>query len=133
LQLTKDNGGAILLRQTVKLPVQEGQQLRPEPVLGRFRLWFHGLHLNFAGAAFDGRLPGLASGLVGHAIKPVGQQLGRTEARRLAEQDQESSLKGVLSIIVVREIAAANAPDHRGMTPHQRFQRHAVPAHEPTQ
>src|SRR5262249_37229941 len=46
--------------------------------------------------------------------------LGRLAKRgRLANQDQEGGLEGVLGVLVGAEDAAANAPDHGAMPLHQ--------------
>ena len=44
------------------------------------------------------------------------------DRRRLADEDEEGGLEGVLGVVVVAEDAAADAPDHRAVPPHQGFQ-----------
>ena len=58
--------------------------------------------------------PGL--GLAGrseHPIEPASQQVGFSECRRLAGQDEEDGLKGVLGVVPVAQDLATDAQDHR--------------------
>src|SRR5262249_19071321 len=68
------------------------------------------------------RRPRLQRRPVGHAVKPVGDPLPRPNRRRLADQDEERRLEGVLGVVVIPEDAPAHAPDHRAVPPHQRFE-----------
>ena len=53
---------------------------------------------------------------------------------RLADEDEEGGLQGVLGIVVVAEDTATDAPDHRAVPPHQRFEgRSFSAAHEALQ
>src|SRR5262249_42342100 len=49
---------------------------------------------------------------------------------RLADEDQEGGLEGVLGVVVIAEDPAAHGPDHRAMPAHQGGQRRLVPAAE---
>ena len=41
------------------------------------------------------------------------------DRRRLADEDEEGGLEGVLGVVVVAKDAAAHAPDHRAVPPHE--------------
>src|SRR5262249_44752796 len=55
---------------------------------------------------------GFQSGSVGDAVEPVRDLLGGA-CRGLADENEESCLKGVLGVVVTAEEAAAHPPDHR--------------------
>jgi hypothetical protein len=65
--------------------------------------------------------------LPGHAEQPVGDSLPRY-VRSPADEDEERGLKRILGVMVVGEEAAADAPDHRGVAPHQSSKGTVVPA-----
>src|SRR5262249_50572 len=58
---------------------------------------------------------------VGHAVKPVAQQLTLLQGDGFANQDQEGGLKRVLRIMDTPKYAAAYTQHHRPMPPDQRF------------
>ena len=73
----------------------------------------HGGRLSFLGLA-----PGLAGPrphgrAVGHAVQPAGDGLGAADGAGLAGQHQEGGLEGVLAILIVAQLLAANVPDQR--------------------
>ena len=63
--------------------------------------------------------PGLAGGAQRHAIQPGGEPVRIAERVRLARQDEEGGLEGVLGEVVIGEELPADAQDHRAMARHQ--------------
>ena len=53
-----------------------------------------------------------------------------SDRRRLADEDEEGGLEGVLGVVVVAEDTAAHAPDHRAVPPHQGCKSRLVTAAE---
>src|SRR5207302_2598920 len=53
-------------------------------------------------------------------------QLAAADPRRLADQDQERSLEGVLHVVRAAEQSPANAEDHRPVPAHQGFKSRLV-------
>ncbi len=60
------------------------------------------------------------------AIKPVGEHRRGSDRSRLAGEDEERGLEGVLGIVVVAEDAPADAQDHRPMPPDDRLERRLI-------
>src|SRR5262245_59907580 len=53
--------------------------------------------------------------MVGDSIEPVGHQFAGPDRSRLANQDEEGRLKGILGVLVMAEDPLAHPPDHRAM------------------
>jgi hypothetical protein len=56
--------------------------------------------------------------LIGNAIKPVPDIPPRDDGCRLADEDEERGLEGVLGVLVALESAVTDAPHHPGVSPH---------------
>jgi hypothetical protein len=65
---------------------------------------------------------------VGHSVQPVADRFSRHDRTCLADEDEKRRLKCVLSIVVTTEQALTDAPDHRGVSPHQSGKGGIVPA-----
>ena len=91
------------------IPGTFGHDLRPR--LAR-------LHLVRA-TPYGGR-PGGGRDVVRHAVEPGGQRIPPPDRSRLAGQDEEGGLEGVLGVVHVTEHAPADAEDHRPVSFHQR-------------
>ena len=63
--------------------------------------------------------PRFQSQTVGHAIKPITQPSGRTQAGCATDQDQKGRLEGILGIVHIVEYTTADREDHGPMSPHQ--------------
>ena len=93
--------------------------------------WFgHGRHLLLPRPPPGGRRSRLQRRLVGHAVEPVGDHLPRHDGSRLADEDEEGGLEGVLGVVVAVEDPAADAPDHRAVPLHQGGERRFLAAAE---
>src|SRR5665213_1145257 len=68
----------------------------------------------------------LESGPVGHAVQPVADLFTRPDCSRFAHKNEERSLKCVLGVLLVAQDAPADGPDHRAVSPDQRFEGGAV-------
>ena len=133
LQLAEDDGHAVFLGQAGHLPIQPREQLvRP---LVRDRLGFGHLPgralpdppLRPGRPRFHGRLEC-------HPVEPVAELLPRQDRRRLACQDEEGGLEGVLGVVVIPEDTATDAPDERPVSLDDRLEgRGLTPFHEPIQ
>src|SRR5262249_3376485 len=64
---------------------------------------------------------------VGHAVQPAAQGQLAPQGSRLAGQDQEGRLEGVLGLVPVAENALANGEDHGPVPPQQGGEGVAVP------
>src|SRR5581483_111523 len=101
------------VRQTAQLLVEEGLQFTPEILFHHG--WFgHHQHLLLSRSPSGGGPASLPRRLVGHPVKPVGDSLPRHNQSRLADEDEERSLKSILGVVMIEQ-AAANAPDHGAM------------------
>src|SRR5205823_2433470 len=80
------------------------------------------------------RRPGLERRLVSHPVKPVPHLRSGSDRRRLTDEDEKGGLEGVLGIVMILEDTPTEAPDHRAMSAHKRFQgRRLSAAHEALQ
>jgi hypothetical protein len=125
LQLAKDDGDTILVGQAAQLLVEQGLQVVPEVVFGHGRFG-HLRHLPLARPPLGGCGPRLQRRLLGHAVEPVGDHLPRYDRGRLADEDEEGGLEGVLGVVVIAQDTAAHTPDHRAMPTHQGCQSRLV-------
>ena len=53
-------------------------------------------------------------------VQPVAQQVGVADRPRLAGQDEEDGLEGVLGMVMVAQELSADAQNHRPVPRHQR-------------
>ena len=118
----------VLPRQAVELTVNHSNKpititpavLDPKwyfPLRGfRFR---HGRHLLFAPGPFCCHGLRLECGALSDPEQPIGDHLARSNRHRFAGQNQESGLKRILGVLVMRDNSAAHAPDHRAMSLHE--------------
>src|SRR5262249_45390720 len=87
-------------------------------------LWlWHVFDLPFPDLPPGSQGPCVAGSLVSHAIQPSANHVPCQNGCGLAHQHQESSLEGILSVLVMAEQAAADAPDHRSVACNQSLQR----------
>ena len=78
--------------------------------------------------------PRLHGRLVRHAVEPVAEHLPWHDRSRLAGEDEEGRLEGVLGVVVVPEDPAADAPDHRAVAMDDRLEDGLLPpCHEAIQ
>ena len=113
LQVAQDDDGPVVVRQAAQLLVQQGLQVGP-PVLLRGLGVGHLRHLHFPRPPPGGGPPRLQRRLVGDPVQPVADHLPRRDGRRLADEDEEGGLEGVLGVVVAQQ-AAAHAPHHRAV------------------
>jgi hypothetical protein len=59
-------------------------------------------------------------------VQPVGEHLSWHNRPGLSSEDQKSSLKGILGVVVVREDTTADPPNHPAMATYQRRKRRLV-------
>jgi hypothetical protein len=91
-------------------------QIGPEFLVLQHFFWFGKLHhLLLPGLPLRRRLPGFAGRLECHAKQPVRKQLRGSDRGRLADEDEERGLKGVLGVVMAGKGPATDAPDHRPM------------------
>jgi hypothetical protein len=109
-------------RQPAQLPVEEREQVVPNVGLDRFGFGHLG-HQCFPLVSFGGHRTRVDRRLIRHLVQPVGDQVAGRDRRRLADQDKEGRLEGVLGIMVIAQDAATHAPDHRSVPAHQCRQR----------
>src|SRR5262249_54296825 len=76
--------------------------------------------------------PGLGSHPGRHAIEPGTQAIRIANLRRLADEDEERRLKGLVRVVRTGQQATTHAPDHRPMTSHQRLESRFVPLEDVT-
>jgi hypothetical protein len=115
LQVAQNQDHPVFVRQATQLVIQQGSHVGP-PVLP------HGLgirqrgHLDFPRPPSGGGPAGVQGRPVGHPVQPVPDQRPRRYGRRLADEDEEGGLEGILGVVVVQE-AATHAPHHRAVPP----------------
>src|SRR5262249_1715282 len=63
---------------------------------------------------------------VSHPVEPAAGDLALPHAGRLAEENQESGLEGVLGIVRMPQHPPADGQHHRSMPPQQRLERRLV-------
>src|SRR5205085_10854897 len=68
---------------------------------------------------------------IGHLVEPAPQEAGLSDGIGLAQEGQEGSLKGVLSILFVMQQCPADVPHHGPMPPNQHFKRGRIALAEP--
>src|SRR5262245_37942869 len=121
-QLAQDDGFPVVLGQPADLLVQHRQQVALDLRVGHG--WFgHGGHRSFPLPAPGPARPGLESCLSGHPVEPAADLRAGVDRRRLADQDEEGGLEGVLRVVPCPQDAAADPPDHRPVAVHERLQR----------
>src|SRR5258708_12600987 len=84
----------------------------PDVFLDRFRL----RHLPLLRPPFGYRPSRRHRRAVGHAVQPVAEQFRSPDRPRLADQNEEGSLEGILGVVGVAEDTAA-APEHHWAVP----------------
>ncbi len=118
-QQTQQQWTAMLLGQTSQFLVEDCLQLPPGHVrqgIGR-SLAFLPLGLLAVPGSLGACLKGDAAG---RPMQEAGDRLGLAERCRLAGEDQEGGLQGVLGVLDVMQHLPADAPDHRPMPLDQR-------------
>ena len=94
----------------------------------------HVRHLVFPPPPLRPHRPRLHGRLVRHAVEPVAELLPWHDRSRLAGEDEERRLEGVLGVVVVPEDPAADAPDHRAVAMDDRLEDGPLPpVHEAIQ
>ena len=121
LQLAQDDGDAVLLGQAAQLPVEGLGQVIPKVSGHRLGLR-HVRHLAFPPPPLGPRRSRFHGRLVRHAVEPVAELLPWHDRSRLAGEDEERRLEGVLGVVVIPEDPAADAPDHRAVAPDDRLE-----------
>jgi hypothetical protein len=76
------------------------------------------LHFALPAAGIDGT--GMSGGVLGNAVQPVGHTVPRYHGIRLARQDEEDGLEGVLGVVMIAEKPATDAEHHGAVAPNQR-------------
>jgi len=101
-----------VVRQAAQFLVQQWLQIGALFLRG-LGVW-HLRHLHFPRPPPGGGPPSLERRLVGDPVQPVPHRLPAGDGRRLADEDDEGGLEGVLGVVVA-QLAAADAPHHRGV------------------
>ncbi len=119
-QIAKNDGSAVLVRQSLQLLLQ--QFLQGSGSVRHFRyLLLNLLHARFL--FFP--LPTVSHGfrprgrIAGHAVEPVAHHPPRPNGSGLADQYDEGGLEAVFRVGLVVQDTAANTQDHRPVPPHQ--------------
>ncbi len=117
-QITQEKGNPVLLGQAAQLLVEQELQVIQLVILPRFEVG-HFRHLPFSGLPLRCGRPRLQRRLVRHPMQPVDDHFSGHDGSRLADEDEEGSLEGVLGVVVVVEDPAAHSPHHRTMALHE--------------
>jgi hypothetical protein len=130
LKVAQDDDAPVVVGQAAQLLVHHPLQIGVMDFWhGRFG---HVHHLRLTPPPLRRSRPQSHRRLPGHAVEPVGDGLSR-HVRCLADEDEKRGLKRILGVVVVQE-AAADAPHHPGVLPHQSGKGVLVPAsHEAAQ
>ncbi|MBI1831634.1 MAG: hypothetical protein HYR84_09315 [Planctomycetes bacterium] len=121
-QIAQDDGHAILLVELIQLVIEQGLQINPE-VVRRSTFFIRRGHGHFSLLTLLRGGPGANRGLIGDAVQPIADQLARPNRGRLANENQERRLKGILGIVEIAEHAQAYAEHHRTVAAHQQLER----------
>jgi hypothetical protein len=113
-QVAQDDGQAVPGRQFRQFMIQYGPQLCAGVGRRRFGLRQDG-HLPFPGPPAGAGRPGPHGRGVGDTVQPIPDRLAWPHRARLADQDEEGRLEGVLGVLGVVEDAPADAQDHRAV------------------
>jgi hypothetical protein len=125
LQIAQDNDDSILVRQPAQFLVKEPSQICPKLFRHGFCLG-HVDYLPLSRPPSGGCPSGLQCRLVSHPVEPIGHHLPRHDRGRLADEDKEGRLKGVLGVVMA-EKTAADSPDHGAVALHQSREGSVVP------
>ena len=110
-EVTQDEGGPVLLGQSIDFLIQDLLDFAPGHVLFRFehRSALHAFFVPAPSRCGAGRIPGDPAS---HAVKPTRHRFAFPNRRRFARQHQERGLKHVLSILLMVKHAPAHAHYH---------------------
>ena len=111
--MAEDHRRAILLRQPVQLLEEDWAGIPRVIIPGVRGPAIGGFDRGLAAPAPQGRGPGLDRDPPGHAVEPGRQRVGHSDRARLADQDQEGRLEGVVGVHRVPEHTPADPEDHR--------------------
>src|SRR5205807_1449250 len=120
-QFAEHEDRPVLVRQATHFPVEDRLHIVPESLRerGGFR-HFH--HLLLPGLSLRPRRSGLARRLMSHAVEPVADHFPWHYGRSFAEKDEERRLESVFGVVVPAEHSLADAPNHDGVPPNERFE-----------
>ena len=122
LQIAQDDRQSVAGPAGGSAPRPAGAAGRPAGSPGSTAGWTDLGQRRFPRPPPGGRASALQGRLVGDPVQPVPQPLPRDDGGRLAGQDEEGGLEGVLGVVVA-EHAAADAQHHRPVPADQRLRR----------
>jgi hypothetical protein len=120
-QAAQQHGGAVALGELPQFVKKDLPHLAPADLVERVRGRLPGRG-GFPPKPLDRLPPGVHGEVAGDFVEPARQGLPLADRRRLAGEDGEGGLEGVLGGVVVAQNGPANAVDHRPVPPHQRLE-----------
>jgi hypothetical protein len=118
--MAEDDDGAVLFGEPIEFLMENVEVFLSEWFRGGTRRHLVDLPRGFTSLLPRGTRPGADGDTPGDAVEPGTEGVATPDRARLADQDEESGLEGVLGVVDVGQRAASDAPDHRPVQFHQR-------------
>lgn len=125
LQATKNDRGAVVLRQVVQFLIEDDEQLARAEFVER-RRWRRATAVRLALYSPPSRVPCPQGEAKGDAMQPARQRFGTANRRRPAGQHQERGLEHVLGRLPILNDTARQAQHHRPVAVQQRSEGIAI-------